>query len=373
MNRAVCETPLFTEPLHVGKPFVLRKDVALKRISEALDRSWLTNDGPFVKEFEQKIVEITGKSACVAVNNATAGLELCLRALGIKGEVCVPSFTFVASAHSCLAAGLTPRFGDIDAQTHLLAENCVQPEDSAVLTVDLWGQPATPETLGKPVICDAAHAMGCSKRKPVALADVYSFHATKCVNSAEGGAIVTDDLAFASELRSMRNFGFSGLDQVSGWGTNAKMNELNAALGLTNLEDLPEIQAKQKQNRADYRKAFAASEFFAWMDFTNEHDSNHQYAVVRLKPDFVWMRDEVVNQLWANNVRARRYFFPGCHRMKPYDQMKHGKLKNTEFESARTLVLPNGPDVTSQICVQIASLMEEIAHELQRNPYEVAA
>src|SRR5688572_16823983 len=144
-------TPRFPQQLHVGRPNIGDRARLMERINEVLDRRWLTNNGPLVQELEQKVAEFHGVRHCVAVCNATVGLEIVARAAGLSGEVIVPSLTFIATAHALEWLGLTPVFCDVDRTTHNidaeLVEELITPRTSAILGVHLWGRPCDVEAL----------------------------------------------------------------------------------------------------------------------------------------------------------------------------------------------------------------------------------
>ncbi len=250
------KSPAFKDPLAVGCPNIGDRQKLLARINDALERRLLTNNGPYVQEFERHVADLTGVEHCIAVSNATLGLQLCARALGLTGEVICPSMTFIATAHALEWEGLQPVFADICPKTHNIdptkIEALINEKTSAILAVHLWGRAAPVEALTEiakrynlSLFFDAAHAIGCTHRgRPIGSfgqAEVFSFHATKVVSSFEGGAICTNDSEIAEKLRLLRNFGFAGVDRVVSIGTNAKMNEICAAMGLTSLEALPEV------------------------------------------------------------------------------------------------------------------------------------
>ncbi|EBM0725641.1 dTDP-4-dehydro-6-deoxyglucose aminotransferase, partial [Salmonella enterica subsp. enterica serovar Senftenberg] len=211
---------------------------------------WLSNDGPLVRDFEEQVAQRVGVRHCIAMCNGTIALEIAIRAAGMHGEVIVPSYTFVATAHALSWQGLTPVFADINEVTHQIdpdaVERMITPKTSGIIGVHLWGRAAPVKALeelsssrGLELIFDAAHAFDCAfegqRVGTFGRAEVLSFHATKFFNTIEGGAILTDDDDFADQARYMRNFGFAGLDTVVSTGTNGKMTEICAAMGLTNL------------------------------------------------------------------------------------------------------------------------------------------
>ena len=207
--------PAFAEKLHVGRPNIGDRDRLLERINDMLDRRWLTNNGVYVQEFERRVAEILGVKHCIAMCNGTVALEIAIRALGLKGEVIVPSFTFVATAHALQWQEITPVFCDIDPPTHTLdparVEELITPRTTGIIGVHVWGRPCDVERVGgdrpsarSQLLFDAAHAFGCSHHGRMiggfGDAEVFSFHATKFFNTFEGGAVVTndDDLATRS-------------------------------------------------------------------------------------------------------------------------------------------------------------------------------
>ena len=368
--------PAFAEPLHVGRPNVGDRTALMRRLEAMLDRNWLTNDGPLVKEFERRIAGYVGVEHCVAMCNATVALEIATRGLGLAGEVIVPSFTFVATAHALQWQEITPVFCDIDPETHnldpALAERMITPRTTGIIGVHVWGRAAPVEELDEiarrrnlVVMYDAAHAFGCSHRGRMlggfGRCEVFSFHATKFLNSFEGGAIVTNDGALAEKLRLMRNFGFAGYDRVIYVGTNGKMSEASAAMGLTSLDAIDQFVAVNRRNYEAYAKALGSVAGLALVPYDQTEKNNYQYVAVEVDPDrFGLSRDELVAALHAENVLARRYFYPGCHRMEPYrSYFPHAGLllPETERLSARVMLLPTGTSVSERDIHTISRLI----------------
>jgi dTDP-4-amino-4,6-dideoxygalactose transaminase len=185
---------------------------------------------------------------------------------------------------------------------------------------------------------------------------VFSFHATKFVNTFEGGAITTNDGALAARIRLMKNFGFTGYDEVGYVGTNGKMTEIAAAMGLTSLESLPRFVETNRRNHALYREGLAGLEGVRLLRFDEVENHNFQYVVLEVDEEAALTRDELARVLWSENVIARRYFFPGCHRMEPYrtlDPAAGERLPETAKVAARVLSLPTntaiGPEAIAAI------------------------
>jgi dTDP-4-amino-4,6-dideoxygalactose transaminase len=365
--------PAFAEKLHVGRPNVGDRESFLARVGDMLDRVWLTNDGPFVQELERRIAAYLGVRHCVAMCNGTVALEIAIRALGLTGEVIVPSYTFIATAHALQWQQITPVFADIREDTHCLdpdaVERMITPRTTGIIGVHLWGQACDVDALTEVarrrnlrLMFDAAHAFGCTHKGRLignnGDAEVFSFHATKFFNTLEGGAVLTNDDELAKKMRLMRNFGFGGYDDVVYIGTNGKMNEVSAAMGLTNLDNIDAIVDANRRNWLAYRDGLTGLPGVKLFHYSDCERSNYQYVMIEVDDEAARLnRDELVSVFWAENVIARRYFWPGCHRMEPYRSLyPHAGLllPVTERAAARVLLLPTGtaigPDAVSAIC-----------------------
>lgn len=366
--------PAFTEPLHVGRPNIGNRDAFMRQVQGILDRHWLTNNGPLVQEFEKRIAIQLGVKHCVAMSNGTIALEIAIRALGFSGEVIVPSWTFIATAHALYWQDITPVFADIDPATHNLDPQAVRgmitPRTSGIIGVHLWGRPAPVAELqsiadehGLKLMFDAAHAFGCSLNGRTignfGSCEVLSFHATKVFNTFEGGAVVTNNDDLAETMRLMRNFGFAGYDNVIYPGTNGKLPEINAAMGLVNLDSVPDFIAANRQNYIAYSQALAGIEGMQLIEYASRNSPNYQYVVVELQPGFAVTRDEMISTLHAENVLARRYFWPGCHAMAPYRDIypdASSALPNTRLVADRVIILPTGSMLPDGAIETIASI-----------------
>lgn len=376
--------PAFAEPLHVGRPNVPDRAKLLQRIEGALDRRWFTNDGPLVQEFEAALVRQLQVKHVVAMCNGTTALEIAIRALELKGEVIVPSFTFVATAHALQWQEITPVFADIEPATHLIdpaqVERLITPRTTGIIGVHTWGRPCDVAALaeiadrrGLSLLFDAAHAMGCTHRGvPIGrfgAAEVFSFHATKCVHSFEGGAVATNDDVLAEKLRLMRNFGFAGYDRVVYLGINGKLSEIHAAMGLMSLEDLPRVVAHNRRNFELYRQGLAGLPGLRLLDYDDAAAESRNYQYVVFECDAAASplgRDELAAVLTAENVRARRYFYPGCHRMEPYRSLlpdASKRLPVTEVVAAKVLLLPTGPTLGETEILSVCGILHRAAAE----------
>ena len=372
--------PAFAEPLHVGRPNIGDRARLHERLDEILDRRWLTNDGPLVQAFERRLSTLMGVKHAIAMCNGTIGLEIMIRAAGLQGEVIVPSFTFVATVHALMWQEIKPIFCDIDPATHSLdperVEELITPNTTGILAVHTWGRPAEVESLqaiadrhGLTLLFDAAHAIGCSHGGRMVggfgAAECFSFHATKVLNCFEGGAVTTDDDGLAERIRFMRNFGFAGKDRVEYLGSNGKMGEMSAAMGLTSLDSLPDFIAANERNWRQYRDRLNAIPGLRVFEHSAREYNNFHYVVVEVDGEVAGLsRDELVHMLEAENVLARRYFFPGSHRMEPYRSLQPQAwrvLPHTEQLCQTVMTLPTGTAVShgeiDRVCERIETAL----------------
>jgi dTDP-4-amino-4,6-dideoxygalactose transaminase len=387
--------PAFAEELHVGRPNIGDRQRLLARINEILDRRWLTNNGPNVQEFERQIADVARVKHCIATCNATVALEIAIRALGLTGEVIVPSMTFIATAHALQWQEITPVFCDIDPETYTIDPNRIEqmitPRTTGIIGVHLWSRPCDVESLAEitrrhnlKLLYDAAHSFACSyKGRMIGSfgdAEVFSFHATKFLNSLEGGAIVTNDDGLAAKTRLMRNFGFAGVDKVTHIGTNGKMDEMSAAMGLTSLESLDEFVNTNYRNYKIYQCQLEKIPGVSLIIYNKAERNNYQYIILEInETETLISRDQLALILYMENILVRRYFYPGCHRMEPYHSYyPHAGLVLPETEKLvqRVLCLPTGTTVSpadiGQICQIIQVVVEhgrEVRERLEKSEH----
>jgi dTDP-4-amino-4,6-dideoxygalactose transaminase len=368
--------PLFVSSLHVGRPNIGDREKLLERINAILDRRWLTNGGPMLQKFERQIEGLLGVKHCVAMCNATIALEIASRALGLKGEVIIPSFTFIATAHALQWQEITPVFCDVNPLTHNIdpdrVEALITSQTSGILGVHVWGRACAVEQLGKiaqkynlKLMYDAAHAFGSSHRGKMignfGALEVFSFHATKFFNTFEGGAVVTNDDELASRIRFMTNFGFKNYDTVAYLGTNGKMSEVSAAMGLTGLESLDEFISANQRHYKTYQRLLSGLPGVKMIEYDETEKNNYQYIVIEIDETVTHISRDLINDiLHAENILSRRYFYPGCHQMEPYRSYfpdAGSVLPETEKLTLKVLQLPTGTAVGKAEIHQICELI----------------
>ncbi len=369
-------TAAFQDTVCVGRPRVHDRTLFLDKVDEILQRNWLTNNGPCVQEFESELQEALGVRHCIATCNGTLALCLTVKALDLKGEAIVPSFTFIATAHALLWQGITPVFCDINPDNHTLdpklVEKSITNKTTAILATHLWGNPCEIESLERiasrhelKLIFDAAHAFGSRYDGKLigsfGDAEVFSFHATKFINALEGGAIATNNDELADRLRLMRNFGFAGYDHIVTLGINAKMNEISAAMGLVNLLDWQGVVELNRRNHSLYQKALAGVPGIELASYQGPGQANYQYCLIEIDESQTGIsRDELMRTLAYENIMARRYFYPGCHHCEPYRSSGNGvkyRLPVTEQLAEMVLCLPTGISTTDEAIEKIVEVI----------------
>ena len=370
---------LFQQPLHVNKPWAGNRGTFDTYLNAAWQTRRFANDGPLALELEERIAERLGVANCVLMSNGTAAMTLLLQILEVSGEVILPSFTFISTAHVLMMLGLTPVFCDVDTDSwNMSTQHCqslISEKTAAIIPTHAFGRACDVRGLnhlaqqaGVPLILDAAHAFDCSfqgkKIGAFGEAEVFSFHATKAFHTAEGGAVTCTDNALAEKLRLARNFGFVGHDRVNGVGTNAKMSELCAAMGLANLDSFDASVLKNKAVYRAYVDGLADMPGLSLVRYDETESNNYWYIALQVLPEFGLSRERVVQILQAENVLARRYFFPGCHKMQPYCTMPVGieaQVPKTDSLSQNCLILPGGSEVdpadATRICTLFASMV----------------
>jgi len=367
--------PAFSEPLNIVAPVLPRIEEVGDRIAEILANGRLTNDSRYVREFEAALQNRLSVSV-IAVSNGTWSLVLAMKHLGVTGEVIVPSYTYCASAHAVKWAGADPVFADICHETLTVDPDAVRaaitPRTSTILAVHIYGHPCEIDELtalahekGLLLVFDAAHAFGALYRgRPVGTfghAESFSFHATKTLPVGEGGCITTSDAVLATQLRLARKFGDPGDENTQFAGTNAKMQEFNAILGLAGLRTVDETIHRRRQYAAALRARLAS---IPGLGFQLERPyvsaSNQNFAVLVDEREFGLSRNEVHRALAAENINCRKYFFPPLHRHDAYAMLKAVELPVTDRVADSVLCLPFYSHMTGNQLDRMADAFEKV-------------
>jgi dTDP-4-amino-4,6-dideoxygalactose transaminase len=294
----------------------------IQYLEKIWESRWLTNNGEFVQLLEHKLEEYLRIKYLGLISNGTAALHLALKVLKLKGEVITTPFTFAATTNVIIWEGLKPVFADIDPETYNInpkdVERKITNKTSAILAVHVYGNPCYTEDLQKvadkynlKLIYDAAHAFGVEyKDRPLLnYGDIstLSFHATKVFHTIEGGAIVVKDKDIYEKLKLLRNSGIKSEEEVILPGTNAKMNEFQAIMGLCNIETLDE---KIRSRKILYDRYKAGLSDLENIKFQKVIASRYNYSYMPIRFKSMEKRDEIYSELMKSGIKPRKYFYP---------------------------------------------------------------
>ncbi|HET7842607.1 MAG TPA: DegT/DnrJ/EryC1/StrS family aminotransferase [Xanthomonadales bacterium] len=366
----------FAEPIYVTRPLLPPLAALTKRLEAAWDARWLTNAGAQHVALEAELSRVLGAPHLSLFANGTLALLVACRVLGLRGDVVVTPFTFPATVHALAWAGLAPVFADVDAATMTLdpaaVEAALTPATSGVLGVHVYGLPcdvrafdALAARRGIAMMYDAAHAFGTTiAGAPVASfgdATMFSFHATKLFHTAEGGALAVRDAGVKRNVDLAKNFGIANEFEVLGTGINAKMNELQAALGLCVLEELAAERARRAAVVAAYDAALAGVPGVTPVRPPAGTSDSLQYYVVRIDGAVASAdRDTVFARLRGYNVFARKYFFPLASDYPAYRDLpsaRAGLLPHAQRAAREVLCLPLYGTLGADGAARVAALL----------------
>jgi dTDP-4-amino-4,6-dideoxygalactose transaminase len=371
--------PAFPEGLPLARPPIGDPESVASMVAPILASGMLTN-GNHVREFEARASDYLGVRHCVAVSSCTAGLMLVIRALGLSGEVIVPSFTFAATAHAVAWNGLRPRFADIDPHTLTLSPEAVSQvigvRTSAILGTHVFGTPCDVDGLseiasrtGIALLYDAAHAFG-SIRNGIHVggfgdAEVFSLSPTKVLTSGEGGLIATNNDLLAERCRIGRDYGNPGDYDCRFVGLNARMSEIHAAIGLDSMEGLdPRIVARNEVADA-YHAALATVPGISFPHVPDSDRSTYKDFTVLVDPEEFGITALQLSECLADEgIDTRRYYSPPVHTMRAYRYLSgvNGTLSVTQRVSDQVLTLPLWGGMNDVHVIGVADAIERI-HE----------
>ena len=357
----------FDKPILVTRPYLPPIEDFKRGCEEIWANQWLTNNGPMLQKFQKALSEYLGvpETNLALFNNGTLALELGYYAMGLAGgDVITTPFTFVATSHALKRIGANPIFADIDPETLCLdtaeVEKLITPRTKAIVPVHVYGNACDVdgykrlgEKYGVKIIYDAAHAFGIKSLVGCGDMSMYSFHPTKLFHSCEGGLLVFKDTAVKEKLFELRNFAIHSETECVDVGSNAKMNELQALMGLLCLKKIDALLDWRKEIYSAYEEAFSGCPDVRLIPYSD----NKAYVPVLFK-DFV-TREKVYERLKGCNVFARRYFYPLLTDFAPYVYAKGGcpVAKNV---AGRVLTLPTYYGLAIDDVKTIAADVKEI-------------
>ena len=335
--------------INVTKTYLPSKEKYQKYVDEIYENGWLTNYGPLVQRLEKRLAEYLGVKNIVLVANGTAALEIAYRTLDLKGSVITTPFSFIATTSSLVTNNLSPIFADIDENTFNLypknIEKLITPNTSAILPVHVFGNACKVEEIEEiankynlKVVYDAAHAFDIKYKDQSVLnygdISTLSFHATKLFHTIEGGALIINDDKLAEKARYLINFGIKNQEEIPHLGTNAKMNEFEAAMGLCVLDDIEEIKDKRKVILELYRKELDG--LVAFQEQNKNATENYSYFSIIFKSEEDLLKiQKVLNE---DDIFPRRYFYPSLDTLE-YIEPKQNMPISRDI-SKRILCLP---------------------------------
>lgn len=363
------------EPIYVTRPSLPPLEDFVSSLRQIWDNRILTNGGPFHEELERRLAEFLGVEYLTLFNNGTSALMIALKALSLEGAVITTPYTFVATSHSLVWNNLEPVFVDIDPDTWNMdpvrIEEAITPETTAILGVHCYGRPCNTAAIKDiadrhqlRVVYDAAHAFHVKDAGGSILRhgdlSVLSFHATKVFNTFEGGAIICRDAETKERLNSLKNFGIVDEETVKDIGLNGKMNEISAACGLLQLNQVEaDISDRGRVDRL-YRKLLSPIEGVKCLSDTNEITSNHAYFPIVVEEDYETDRDTLYLKLKESGIHARRYFYPLVSNMPMYQSMSSSdpaNLLNATHAAAQVICLPIYPDLSETDISRIVGII----------------
>lgn len=369
----------FSQPIYVTRPLTPDLSDLQKMLEGVWDSKILTNNGPKHQELEKAINKTLKVPLSCLFNNGTIALITAFQALGLKGEVITTPFTFPATPHVLNWNNISPVFCDIDPETltidHRKIESLITKKTSAILGVHVYGIPCAVNEIqkiansyGLKVIYDSAHAFGTEiEGKGIGTfgdISMFSFHATKLFNTVEGGCVTFNDPNLKQKIDLLKNFGIKNENEVILPGINGKMNEIQACIGLLNLQNIE----KEKQKRAAIANIYHEELYdFPGIKLVNmpTHTTNSfQYFVIRIEEaKFGLSRDQIHEKLKQWNIVTRRYFYPLCSDYECYHDLPSSAAANVPIAqrvSREVLALPFYGELplddVKKICLILKSL-----------------
>jgi dTDP-4-amino-4,6-dideoxygalactose transaminase len=378
--------PAFQERFPFMRPTLPDLSSVIADYLSTYDNGQLTNSG-LVARLESAVAEHLTVKECVAVSSCTSGLMMVLRALGLSGEVIVPSFTFFATGHAILWNGLRPVFADCDPGTWCVSpahiERKITERTGAIVAVHMYGNPCEIPALeriarnhGLKLVFDAAHAFGSAYRGvPIGSfgdAEVFSLSPTKLLVGGEGGLVTTNDATLAGAIRAMRNYGDLGAYNPEWLGLNARMPEFNAALALNGLPLVPAKVQRRNLIARMYTDILSSLPGLGFQSVDPRDTTTYKDYSIHITSEILGMtRDALAAALSAENIDTKMYFYPPLHQQSLYSRFHNHRndLSQTESISNGILSLPIYESLPDETVNAVAETLRHIVtFERDRNP-----
>jgi dTDP-4-amino-4,6-dideoxygalactose transaminase len=365
-------------PIYVTQPYLPPLDELIPHLEGIWERKVLTNGGPLHQALEGALCAYLGVPYVSLFNNATIALLVAVKALGLTGEVITTPYSFVATAHALAWSGVEPVFVDVDARTlnldPALIEGAITARTTGILPVHCYGRPCDVGAIeevaarrGLKVLYDGAHGFGVRYlgRSLLAFGDmsVVSFHATKVFNTFEGGAIISHTVEAKAKIDRLKNFGFVAEAEVDEVGINGKMSELNAAVGLLQLQHMGRVLEERGRVAVRYRGLLEGVAGVSCAALDLSYEDNFSYFPIFVRPPYPLSRDELCDRLKAHEVFARRYFYPLISDFEVYSHLpsaRRGRLPVGADATEAALCLPIYPGLSDEDICFIAGVIRDV-------------
>lgn len=364
------------QKIYVTQPALPPIEDYIRFIKKIWEKKWVTNQGPFHRQLEEEMARYLGVKCVSLFANGTLALVAALQVLRITGEVITTPYSFVATTHALHWNKIKPVFADIE-PTHCnldaeKIEAAITPQTTAILPVHVYGNPCDvkkfqkiADTYGLKVIYDACHAFGVTDNGSSILnagdLSVLSFHGTKVFTTMEGGAIISNNEKTKRRIDYLKNFGFAGETTVIQPGINAKMNELQAALGLLQIKQVESYISKRKTIAANYRRNLSIVKGIRFFYDTPRIKHNYSYFPIFVsRKVYGRSRNDLYNRLKQMQIHCRRYFYPLITHFPIYkglDSAQSANLPTAERVADEILCLPIYPDLDLEIVGDISQLI----------------
>ena len=353
--------------INVTKTYLPDREKYKQYVDEIYDSGWITNNGPLVKKLEERLAKYLGVRNVVLVSSGTAALEIAYRTLDIKGYAVTTPFSFVATTSSLVTNGIKPIFADIDPDTLNIdpqnIKNAITKNTNAIVPVHVFGNSCDVEEIAQiakennlKVVYDAAHAFDVKYKGQSVLnygdISTLSFHATKLFHTIEGGALIINDDSLVEKARYLINFGIENKESIPELGTNAKMNEFEAAMGLCLLDEMEIVKEKRKSVFEIYTKELEGLVKFRKQ---NEHSTrNYSYFPIILENEK--QMKKLQKALHEKQIFPRRYFFPSLDTLDYIEPKQQCAI--SRGISSKILVLPMYPELEKEDQMKIINIIK---------------
>lgn len=351
-------------PIYVTRPYLPPLGEFLPLLEQIWETRVLTNNGPFHQQLEARLRTLFDSDHVSLTTNGMLALAVAIEAAQLSGEVITTPYSFVATTHALALQGLTPVFVDVRSDDLNIdpdaIEAAITERTSAIVAVHVYGNPCAVAQIediasryGLTVIYDAAHAFGVryKDRSLLSYGDyaALSFHATKAFNTFEGGAVVSRTASDKQAIDSARNFGIADEVNIPALGTNAKMSEINAAIGMVQLNHFEHVRSSRRRVDTLYRESLGDIEGIDFIAIPEHVEPNYSYFPILINDAFPLSRDALYESMKAAGVYSRRYFYPLLSSLPMYADLPSaapGRMPVSERAAARILCLPIYPDLS---------------------------